>query len=54
MLSKLFQYKTKMFSMFFFILGRYQDIIQINQDELVEVIHEDIIHQSREPCWSIG
>src|ERR1041385_7302562 len=34
--SKLFQYKTKEFGMFFFILGVYQDIIQINHAELVE------------------
>src|SRR3989337_2743087 len=42
--SKPFQNKTKMFSMFFLILRVYQNIIQINHDELVEVIHEDIIH----------
>ena len=36
MLSKLFQHKTKMFNMFFFVLGKYRDIIQINHDELVE------------------
>jgi hypothetical protein len=52
--SKLLQYKTKMFSMFFFILGIYQYIIQINHDELVEVLHENIIHQSGEGGWSIG
>ena len=37
-LSKLFQHRTEMFSMFFFVLGKYKDIIQINHDELVEVI----------------
>src|SRR3954466_16340008 len=52
--SKLFQYKTKVFSMFLFILGVYQDIIQINHDELVEVFHEYIVHQSREGGWGIG
>src|SRR3954467_2084005 len=51
--SKLFQYKTKMFSMFFFILGVYQYIIQINHDELVEVFHEYIVHQSGESGWGI-
>src|SRR3954470_16382895 len=52
--SKLFQYKTKMFSMLFFILGVYQDIIQINHDKLVEIFHENIVHQSGECGWSIG
>ena len=54
MLSTLFQHTTKMFSMFFFFLGKYQNIIQINHDELVEVIHEYIVHQAREGGWSIG
>ena len=53
MLSKLFQHKTKMFNMFFFVLGKYQDIIQINQDKLVEAIHEYIVYQMREGGWSI-
>src|ERR1041385_85327 len=52
--SKLFQYKTKVFSMFFIILGVYQDIIQINHDELVEIFHEYIVHQPRESGWGIG
>ena len=54
MLSKLFQYKAKMFSMFFLILGEYKDIIQINHGEFVEVFHEYVIHQARECSWSIG
>ena len=53
MLSKLFQNKAKMFNMFFFILGIYKDIIQINHDKLVEVFHEYIVHQTRECSWSI-
>ena len=53
MLSKLFQHKTKMFSMFFLVLGKYKDIVQINHDELVEVIHEYRVHQKREGCGSI-
>src|SRR3954464_7551703 len=48
------QYKTKMFSVFFFVLGVYKDIIQINHDKLVEVFHEYIIHQTGEGGWSIG
>src|SRR3954470_13566910 len=51
--SKLFQYKTKMFSMLFFSLGVYQDIIQINHDKLVEVFHEYIVHQSGKGGWGI-
>ena len=53
MLSKLLQNKTKMFNMFFFVLGVYKNIIQINHDELVEVIHEYIVHQTREGGGSI-
>src|SRR4051812_42528122 len=52
--SKLLQYKTKVFSMFFLVLGVNQDIIQINHDELVEIFHEYIVHQSGESGWSIG
>src|SRR3954465_5333476 len=52
--SELGQYKTKMFSMFFVILGVHQDIIKINHDKLVEVFHEYIIHQSGEGGRSIG
>src|SRR3954471_19595077 len=52
--SKLFQYKTKVFSMFFLILGVYEDIIQINHDKFVEIFHEYILHQSGESGWSIG
>src|SRR3954465_13122684 len=47
------QYKTKMFSMFFFILRIYQYIIQINHDKLVEVFHEYVVHQPGEGGWSI-
>ena len=54
MLSKLFQNKTKLFSMFFLILRIYQNIIQIDYDELVEVIHEYVVHPTRECSWSIG
>ena len=43
-----------MFNMFFFVLGIYQYIIQINHDELVEVFHEYIVHQSGEKGWSIA
>src|SRR3954471_1144356 len=52
--SKLLQYKTKMFSMFFVVLGIYQDIIQINHDKLLEIFHEYVVHQSGEGGWSIG
>src|SRR3954471_17850658 len=51
--SELGQYKTKMFSMFFVVLGIYQDIIQINHDKFVEVFHEYIVHQSGEGGWGI-
>ena len=53
MLSKFFQHKTKMCSMFFIVLGKYKDIVQINHDKLVEVIHEYIVHQTREGGGSI-
>ena len=43
-----------MFSMFFFVLRIYQNIIQIDYDELVELIHEYVVHQTGECGWSIG
>src|SRR3954466_11804227 len=52
--SKFCQNQTKMFSMFFFVLGVYQYIIQINHDKLVEVFHEYVVHQPGEGGWSIG
>src|SRR3954469_18734886 len=52
--SELFQHKAKMFSMFCIGLGVNQYIIQINHDELVEVFHEYIVHQSGEGGWCIG
>src|SRR4051812_8361364 len=51
--SQLSQNKTKIFSMFFFSLGIYQDIIQINHNKLVEVFHEYIVHQLRKGGWGI-
>ena len=46
MFTQLLQYKSKMFGMLFFALGIYKDIIKINHDEFVEVVHEDVILQS--------
>src|SRR3954471_5602096 len=52
--SKIFQHKSKMFSMFCIILGVNQYIIQINHNKLVEVFHEYIVHQSGEGGRCIG
>jgi hypothetical protein len=54
MFSKPLQYKMKMFGVFFFILGIHKDIILINYDEFVEVVHEDIVHQTERRSFEAG
>jgi hypothetical protein len=43
-----------MFVMFFFILGEYQDVVDENYHKLVQIFHEDFIHQVHEVGKGIG
>jgi hypothetical protein len=45
MVSKLLQYQTKMFFMFFFALGGNQYTIDEHYDELVQIFHIDLVYQ---------
>jgi hypothetical protein len=52
--SKLLQYHTKMFIMIFFIFGEYQNAIDEYYHELVQILHEDFVHQVHEVGRCIG
>ena len=40
--------------MLFFGLGINKNIVDENHHELVEVLHEDLVHQVHEKGWGIG
>jgi hypothetical protein len=40
--------------MFLFILGEYQNVIDEYYHELVQILHEDFVHQVHEVDKSIG
>jgi hypothetical protein len=42
MVLKLLQYQTKMF---FFILSADQYIIDVHYEELVQILHKDLVHE---------
>jgi hypothetical protein len=54
MLAKFGENEAKMFFVFFLGFRVDKDIIKVYNNELVEVFHEDRVHESRESCWSIG
>jgi hypothetical protein len=45
MVSKLLQYQTEMFFVFFFILSADQYIIDEDYDELVQILHKYLVYQ---------
>ena len=40
--------------MFIFGFGVYQNVINVDHDELVKILHENSVHQTHERSWSIG
>jgi hypothetical protein len=54
MFTKLFENEAKMLFMLFFRSGVDKNVVKIDHHEFVEILHEDIIHEARESCWSIG
>ena len=46
--------ETEVLFVIFFILGKYQNVIQIHKHKLAGVGVEDVVHHSREGRWSIG
>ena len=54
MFSEGLQNQTQMFSMLFFSLGVDKDIINEDNHELVEVLHEYLIHEIHEISRGIG
>src|SRR5664279_4504413 len=53
MITELSQHQTKMFGMFFFGLREDKNIIDVDHDELVEILHEYRVHEPHECCWGI-
>ena len=45
---------ANLFLVFFFILGVYQDVVDIADTELVEVFSQGIINESLGSGWGIG
>jgi hypothetical protein len=54
MVSTLLQYLTGMFFVFSFILSADQYIIDEHYDELVQILHKDLVHQINEVGQSIS
>jgi hypothetical protein len=43
-----------MFSMLFFRIGIDEDVVEVNHNDLVEIFHQDKVHEVREGSGSIG
>ena len=54
MFTKLGENETQMFCMLFVGFGVDKDVIEIDHNELVDGLHEDKIHETRESRRSIG
>ncbi len=54
MLSERRKHQSYMFVVDFLVLGKDQNVIQIDHDKFVHVISEDIIHQMLKDCGCIG
>src|SRR5664279_115744 len=54
MITKLSQHQTKMFGMFFFGLREDKNIIDVDHDELIKILHEHRVHKPHKSCWGIG
>ena len=52
--SKSCQNQTKMFGMLFISFGINEDVINVNDDKIIEIIHENRVHEPHEGSWSIG
>ena len=53
MLSKPVKNQTEVLGVVFFILGEYEDIIEVHEDGLICVGVEYEVHHPRESGWSI-
>ena len=48
------QYNSEMFGVLFWCLGVYQNVINEYHNKLVQIFHEDLIHEIHEVSWGIG
>ena len=53
MFSELIQHQTQVLGMIFLVLGKDQNVIEVDQDEVICVGVEDEIHHARERWRSI-
>jgi hypothetical protein len=54
MVLKLLKFQTEMFFVLFFILSVDQYIIDEHYDELVQILHKDLVHQIHKVGWCIS
>ena len=50
MFSEFVQYQSQVLGMILLVLGKDQNVIEIDQDEVICVWVEDEVHHARE-CW---
>ena len=53
MFSELIQHQTQVLGMILLVLGKDQNVIEVDQDKVICVGVEDEIHHARECWWSI-
>ena len=54
MLAEFLQHKPQVLLMFFIGLGVDEDVINKHDDELIQVLHENQIHEVHEVYWCIS
>ena len=54
MLSKFFQHHPQVLLLFLFGLGEDEYVVDEDDDKLVQVFHEDFVHEVHEVGWGIG
>jgi hypothetical protein len=52
-LSQPLKYNSKVFFMFLYSLRIYKNVVNEYHDKLVQLRHEDRVHEVREVCWRI-
>ena len=50
MFSEFIQNQTQVFGMILLVLGKDQNVIEVDQDEVICISVEDEVHHARE-CW---
>ena len=48
------EYISDMPLVFVEVVSVYEDVVQVNEDQNVEEIREDVIHEALKCCWRVG